>query len=188
MHYSSLFQYFLLMCYGSWKFQIFLRTCLLTFFETIIMTGKPMHTVSEIAPRTPAISIIVWKVKYPLRFIVSYVQPQHFESRTVRKAPLLSKKPLLKIQKISIMKGSHHVLLPNRHFSLSAKMNGTQRRTLVSPWRTHCMYCSMPKGTCWAEATSNSEKIKPVASAVIELHLSEGIGQSVSQPVENSVK
>ena len=31
------------------------------------------------------------------------------------------------------VKGSHHVLSPNRHFSLSAKMNGTQRRTLVSP-------------------------------------------------------
>ena len=35
----------------------------------------------------------------------------------------------------------------------------------------------MPKGTCRAEATSNSEKIKPVALAVIELHLSEGISQ-----------
>ena len=36
MHYSSLFQYFLLMCYGpysSWKIQIFLCTCLLlTYF------------------------------------------------------------------------------------------------------------------------------------------------------------
>ena len=39
----------------------------------------------------------------------------------------------------------------------------------------------MPKGTCQAKATSNSEKIKPVALAVIELHLSEGIRQSVSQ-------
>ena len=31
-------------------------------------------------------------MKYPLRFVVSYVQPvtQHFESRTVRKAPLQS--------------------------------------------------------------------------------------------------
>ena len=29
--------------------------------------------------------------------------------------------------------GGHHVLLPNRHFSLSVKMNDTQRRTLVSP-------------------------------------------------------
>ena len=35
MHYSNLFQYFLSMCYGpysSWKIQIFLCTCLLTFF------------------------------------------------------------------------------------------------------------------------------------------------------------
>ena len=31
-----------------------------------------------------------------------------------------------------------------------------------------------------AEATSNSEKIKPVAIAIIELRLSEGIGQSVT--------
>ena len=46
----------------------------------------------------------------------------------------------------------------------------------------------MPKGTRRAEATSNSEKIKPVALAVIELHLSEGITQSVTQSVENSVK
>ena len=44
------------------------------------------------APRAPAISIIVLKVKYPLRFVVSYVQPitQHFELRSVQKAPLQS--------------------------------------------------------------------------------------------------
>ena len=29
----------------------------------------------------------------------------------------------------------------------------------------------MPKGTCWAEATPNSEKIKLVALAVVELTL-----------------
>ena len=50
----------------------------------------------------------------------------------------------------------------------------------------------MPKGTCQAEATSNSEKMKPVVLAVIELHLPEGISQSVtqllSQSVENFVK
>ena len=39
----------------------------------------------------------------------------------------------------------------------------------------------VPKGTSQAEATSNSEKIKPVALAVIELCLTEGISQSVSQ-------
>ena len=48
----------------------------------------------------------------------------------------------------------------------------------------HCMYC----GTCWAEVTMNSEKIKPVSIAVIEIHLSESISQSVSQAVENSTK
>ena len=51
------------------------------------MTGEPTHTASEIAPHAQAI-----KVKYPLCFVVSYAQPvtQHFESRTVRKAPLQS--------------------------------------------------------------------------------------------------
>ena len=35
--------------------------------------------------------------------------------------------------KISVTEGSHHVIPPNRDLLLSAKMNGTQRRTLVSP-------------------------------------------------------
>ena len=53
----------------------------------------------------------------------------------------------------------------------------------------HCMYCSsMPKGSSQAEVTSNSEKIKPIALAVIALCLSEGISQSVSQSLENSVQ
>ena len=47
--------------------------------------------------------------------------------------------------------------------------------TLVSPLRMHCMCGGMPKGTCWAKATSNSEKIKPVALAIIALCLFEGI-------------
>ena len=47
----------------------------------------------------------------------------------------------------------------------------------------HCTYCGMPKGTCPAEATSNGEKIKPVALAVIELRLSESISQTVIQLV-----
>ena len=39
----------------------------------------------------------------------------------------------IKNTEISVSKGSHHMLAPNRHLSLSAKMNGTQRRTLASP-------------------------------------------------------
>jgi len=33
----------------------------------------------------------------------------------------------------------------------------------------HYMYSGMAKGTSQAEATSNSEKIKPVALAIVEL-------------------
>jgi len=33
----------------------------------------------------------------------------------------------------------------------------------------HYTYCGMPKGTSRAEATSNSEKVKPVALAVVKL-------------------
>jgi len=36
----------------------------------------------------------------------------------------------------------------------------------------------MAKGTSRAEATSNSEKIKLVAIAIVELRLTEGISQS----------
>jgi len=49
------------------------------------------------------------------------------------------------------------------------------RKTLISPRRMHCTYCSMPKGTSQVEAILSSEKIKPIAEAVIELHLSVGI-------------
>jgi len=43
----------------------------------------------------------------------------------------------------------------------------------------HCKYSGMAKGTCWAEVTSNSEKIKPVTLAIVELCKSEGIRQLV---------
>ena len=49
----------------------------------------------------------------------------------------------------------------------------------------------MPKGTFQAKTMSNSENINPVALAVIELRLSEGISQSVSQseiPLNNYFK
>jgi len=37
------------------------------------------------------------------------------------------------------------------------------------------MYSGMAKGTSRAEATSNSEKIRPAALAIVELRESEGI-------------
>jgi len=46
---------------------------------------------------------------------------------------------------------------------------------MVSPLKMHCMYSGMAKGTYRTEATSNSEKIKPIALAIVKLHESEGI-------------
>ena len=50
----------------------------------------------------------------------------------------------------------------------------------------------MPKGTSRTKANSNSEKIKPIPLAVIELRFSEGtsqlLSQLLSQSVENSCK
>jgi len=46
----------------------------------------------------------------------------------------------------------------------------------------------MLKGTSQAEAMLNSEKIKLVVLAVIELWLSKGISQPNSQSVENFIK
>ena len=45
------------------------------------------------------------------------------------------------------------------------------------------IHCSMPKSTSQAEAMSNSEKSSPIALVVVELHLSEGIRQLVSQSI-----
>jgi len=47
----------------------------------------------------------------------------------------------------------------------------------------HCMYSGMAKSTFRAEATLNSDKIKPVALAIVELRESEGIRQLVSKLV-----
>ena len=47
---------------------------------------------------------------------------------------------------------------------------------------------SMKKGTSRVEATLNSERIRPVALAVIKLRLSEGINQLLSQLLSQSVE
>ena len=116
------------------------------------------------------------KLKYLLPFTVSYVCSTRYTA--VRIKSYLKSISIIKVATLKKYgprygqfphKGSHHVQPPNQCFLLSAKMNGTQRRTLVSPFRMHWTKCSMLKGTSWAKVTLNSEKIKPVALAVIEL-------------------
>jgi len=68
---------------------------------------------------------------------------------------------------------------PNKHFSLSAKMNGTQIKEDNGESINNALY-SMLKGTSRAEMMSNGEKIKPVALAIVRLRWSEGIKQLVS--------
>jgi len=62
-------------------------------------------------------------------------------------------------------------------------MNGTQRKAVLSPRRTHCMYSGMVKGTSRAKVMSNSKKIRPVALAIVELPESEGIRQAGTKAV-----
>jgi len=83
-------------------------------------------------------------------------------------------------QSSSITNGSHHVPTTKLTLLQWAKMNGTQRRALVSPWRMHYKYSGMAKGTSQAEVMSKSEKIEPVTLAIVKLCGSEGIRQLVS--------
>ena len=81
----------------------------------------------------------------------------------------VSKYPLWKIRMIKDSIMQRKPSCANRHFSLSAKMNGTLRRTLVSPWRMHWTYWGMSKGTPWAEATSSSKKNQAIVLVIIKL-------------------
>jgi len=123
----------------------------------------------------PTYLFIVWKKDTSLPAMFNPLQINNCLKRTFA--------PLWKLWKISITNGSHHVPTQNLRFSWWAKMNGTQRRTLVSPWRMHCMYSGMAKDTSQAEATSNSKKIKPIALAIVELCKSEGIREAGRQLV-----
>jgi len=58
-----------------------------------------------------------------------------------------------------------------------------KRLAFVEPWCKHWICCSWQKDMSLDKATLNSEEIKPVALAISELCLSEGITQSIRQLV-----
>jgi len=72
-------------------------------------------------------------------------------------------------------------LSPNQCLSLSAKMNGTQRRTLVSPRRI--VYTAV-----YQKAPLRLKRCHTMIVAIIELYLSEGISQSVENPIKQFLK
>jgi len=142
--------------------------------HSLIIAGEPIQLNNHTT--CPTYVFIVWKedASLPAMFnpLCSSTNQQLFK-RTFA----------IKVATMKITDDLMEVItcLPlNRHFLWWTKMNGTQRRAMLSPWRTHCMYSSTAKGTSQAEATSKSEKIRPVALAIVELHESEGIRQAVS--------
>jgi len=57
-------------------------------------------------------------------------------------------------------------------YAVVRKEERTQRRAKVAPL---CSCCGWQKGMSQNEMTSSSEKIKPVALCIVELHFAEGI-------------
>ena len=95
-------------------------------------------------------------------FIVLLCQLCSIHYRTVQiknclKSTSVIKVATMKIRMISITQRKPSRAITQWMLLQSAKMNRTQRRTLVSPWRMHCTYCDMPKGTSRSEVTSNSK-------------------------------
>ena len=154
------------------------------------MNTPILHLKVAMVPHAPVISIIVkkWNIHYTSLTAIFNLLRSSMNPELLEKYLCSQRSHYEKYRWFLLHKGSHHVQPLNQCFSLSAKMNGRQRQTLVSPWRMQCMYCSMPKDTSRAEGTLNSKIIKPVALAIIKLCLTEGISQAVSQSVENSVK
>ena len=96
-----------------------------------------------------------------------------FTQRFKRKDSVLNTSAINAITKSSTKPWS--VATANRHLCGSGKVNQEQRWGLVEPWCEHWSCSGWWKGTSRDEATLNSEEIKPIALAVIELRLSEGI-------------
>ena len=96
------------------------------------------------------------KEKYPLCFLLEMINSstnqELFEKHLCNQSSHCEK-----YRQFPLCKGSHHVLPLNQQFLQSAKMNGTQRKTVVRSQRIHCTYCGKPKGTSQAEATLNSQ-------------------------------
>jgi len=87
-----------------------------------------------------------------------------------------------KYRKFSVMKRKPScAATESTLFAVSKDEWNTKEGTgTVSPQRIYCTYFGMPKGTFRARATSNSEKIKCIALAIVELCWSEGIRQAIS--------
>ena len=86
-----------------------------------------------------------------------------------------------------ICKGSHHVQPPNLHFSLLAKMNGTQSRTLKNA--LHVLQYAKRHLSGWSDVEQCKNQARSLSRYRVTLvWRHQAVSQSVSQSVENSVK
>jgi len=88
------------------------------------MIGEPTQTAPK-ALHAPWPEYQISSEKLSSHYIASCVQPE--------KQLYNQSSQYERYGQFSVTKGSHHVQLLNQYFLLSAKMNGTQRRILVSP-------------------------------------------------------
>ena len=129
------------------------------------------------------------EVSITLRCQLCMFNPLHNSTNQELFEKFAIKVATMKNTDVAVTKGSHHVLPLIWHFSLSAKMNGTQGRTL----KVH-EECIVHTVVCQRHlAMSNSEKTKPVALAVVKLcaclkaYVSYSVSQLLSQSVTQSV-
>jgi len=159
-----------------------LCTCLLTFFESIIMimieiqhSGTGTHALmlhQNNGTTYPTYVFIIWKEDTSLPIM------QQYKSTTVWKELLQSKWPLWKLQTISITNGSHH--MPTTKSTLFAESKDEWEGTGKS--MKNALHV---QPVVWQKAPLRLKrrrlvKMKPVALAIVELCEFEGIRQAVS--------
>jgi len=112
------------------------------------MTGEPTQTVSKVLRAwVYQLSSEKWSSHYTLLPAAFNLLPAAFNllpPSMDRKVQYLKSNCVIKVARyriIPLKRGGHRMQPPNRHFSLSAKMDGTQRRALVSPRRMYCTNC-----------------------------------------------
>ena len=118
--------------------------------------SSPLWKIQEVQ-HAPVI-IWMWSIHYAsLTAMLNLLQIKTYSKRTsVIKVLPCSQYKINRRMIFVIQRKPSHTTTKLTLFAVSKY--GTPRRTLVSPWRMYCMYCSMPKGTFQDKATSNSEK------------------------------
>ena len=140
--------------------------------------------------QSPGISVIItWKVKYSIHHALlsamfnllhSYTNWKLFEKHLCNQSSHFEQ-----CRWFLLYKENYHVFqcATKLTFFMSAKVNGTQRRTLVIPWRMSIICTAV----CWKACATlelkqpwTVKKIKPITNGLCSLC-------STSQLVENSI-